>query len=87
LNTDDPVPSTNEALPNSVIYDVTNHPERLQFVPLEGDSMHSWPVAFLGKHWKTYVSRSDGRVALLRPTHDMPYQGKGTIISGEDVTV
>lgn len=37
LNSDDPVPSTNDPLPNSVTYDVTYAEERKKFVPLPGN--------------------------------------------------
>ncbi|KAG7366847.1 hypothetical protein IV203_029517 [Nitzschia inconspicua] len=46
LNTDDPVPTTNDPLPNCYCLDVTNAPEREEFVPPPGDSMHSWPLAY-----------------------------------------
>ncbi|KAG7352788.1 hypothetical protein IV203_008836 [Nitzschia inconspicua] len=46
LNTDDPVPTTNDPLPNCYCLDVTNAPEREEFVPPTGDSMHSWPLAY-----------------------------------------
>jgi hypothetical protein len=50
LNTDDPVPTTNDPLPYCYCLDVTNAPEREEFVPLPGDSMHSWPLAYFT--WK-----------------------------------
>ena len=46
LNTDDPVPTTNDPLPNCYCLDVTNAPQRDTFVPLPGDSMHSWPCKY-----------------------------------------
>lgn len=52
LNTDDPVPTTNDPLPNCYCLDVTAAPERNTFVPLPGDSMHSWPVAYFARHFK-----------------------------------
>lgn len=54
LNTDDPVPTTNDPLPYCYCLDVTKAPEREEFVPLPGDSMHSWPLAYFA--WK------DGKV-------------------------
>jgi hypothetical protein len=51
LNTDDPVPTTNDPLPNCVCFDVTNDPQRADFVPPPGDSMHSWPVAYFARHF------------------------------------
>ena len=44
LNTDDPVPTTNDPLPFCSCLDVTDAPERKDFMPPPGDSMHSWPV-------------------------------------------
>ena len=48
LNTDDPVPSTSEPLRHAVTYDVTTAAARRAFVPLPGDSLHSWPAAYYG---------------------------------------
>lgn len=48
LNTDDPVPSTSEPLQHAVTYDVTEAAARRTFVPLPGDSLHSWPAAYYG---------------------------------------
>lgn len=52
LNSDDPVPTTNDPLPNCYCLDVTNAPERDSFIPLPGDSMHSWPLAYLARHFQ-----------------------------------
>lgn len=49
LNTDDPVPSTNEPLPNCYCVDVTQAPERKIFELPEGESMHCWPVAYYAR--------------------------------------
>ena len=43
LNTDDPVPTTNEPLSVAVNYDVTKSASKNGFTPGPGDSMHSWP--------------------------------------------
>ena len=51
LNTDDPVPTTNDSLPLCYCLDVTDAPERRDFVPLPGDSMHSWPLAYFARHY------------------------------------
>ena len=52
LNTDDPVPTTNDPLPNCCCIDVTNTKQKENFVPLPGDSgMHSWPVAYFARHY------------------------------------
>ena len=45
LNTDDPVPSTALPLNHAANFDITANKERASFVPLEGDSLHSWPAA------------------------------------------
>lgn len=43
LNTDDPVPSTNTPLANSVCYDITDiRPKEISFG-------HDWPVAYYGR--------------------------------------
>ena len=36
--------------------EVTAAEERKSFIPLKGDSMHSWPVAFYGKNWLTKIN-------------------------------
>jgi hypothetical protein len=46
LNTDDPVPTTNEPLPYCYCLDITEAKERDEFVPPPGESMHSWPLAY-----------------------------------------
>jgi len=50
LNTDDPVPSTALPLRHAVNFDITDNTERASFVPLDGDSLHSWPAAWYGMH-------------------------------------
>ena len=47
LNTDDPVPLA-RATEHAVTYDVTGAAARRTFVPLPGDSLHSWPAAYYG---------------------------------------
>lgn len=51
LNTDDPVPSTNDSLPLCYCIDVTDAPQKKDFVLLPGDSMHSWPLAYYIRHY------------------------------------
>ncbi|VEU43933.1 unnamed protein product [Pseudo-nitzschia multistriata] len=51
LNTDDPVPTTNDPLSNCYCLDVTEAPEKQDFVVLPGDSMHSWPVAYFARYY------------------------------------
>jgi len=50
LNTDDPVPSTNDPLPFCAVLDVTQSCKRDTFVPPNGDSMHAWPVAYFSRY-------------------------------------
>lgn len=53
LNTDDPVPSTNDPLPNCqpFVIDVTNVKEKESFVLPPGESnYHCWPVAFFANY-------------------------------------
>jgi hypothetical protein len=60
LNTDDPVPTTNEPLPFCYCLDVTKSLKRDNFIPLQGDSMHSWPLAYYIRHYyNTYSSKSN----------------------------
>ena len=51
LNTDDPVPTTNDPLPNCFTVDVTQAAERNKFIPPPGDSMHSWPLAYFTRYF------------------------------------
>ena len=66
LNTDDPVPSTNDPISMGHVYDITSAESRKSFTPLPGDSMHSWPVAFYGRTWTTKLNE-DG--SLYHPVH------------------
>ena len=66
LNTDDPVPSTNDPISMGHVYDITSAESRKSFTPLPGDSMHSWPVAFYGRNWSTKLNE-DG--TLFHPVH------------------
>ena len=52
LNTDDPVPSTNEACKECHCFDITECGDRDSFVPLPNDNMHSWPAAFYGLNYR-----------------------------------
>eukprot|EP01035_Chromulina_nebulosa_P020457 gene20457-26543_t len=73
VNTDDPVPTTNEPLPYAVTYDVTDSESRKFFVPRTGDSMHSWPVMYLVRNWKT---ETDSKGRLTQPTHQNNPRGR-----------
>jgi hypothetical protein len=77
LNTDDPVPSTNEPLSKAIVYDITASESRKLFIPLKGDSMHSWPVAYYGRQWETKLNE-DG--TLFHPLHTSDTL-RGTVIS------
>lgn len=65
MNTDDPVPTTNEPLPNCCCIDVTNASQRQNFVPLPGDSMHSWPVAYFARHYQKPSTLERGLVIRI----------------------
>ena len=77
LNTDDPVPSTNEPCEQCAVFDITSCKAREDFVPLPEDNMHSWPAAFYGLNFhagrrigSTLASRSHalhprGRVSYI----------------------
>lgn len=69
LNTDDPVPFTNDPLPNCYCYDITNTKERRNFTPLSGDNMHSWPVAYFARYYKKLNKRR-------YDTHDILQRGQ-----------
>mmetsp|Transcript_8507 Transcript_8507/g.14102 ORF Transcript_8507/g.14102 Transcript_8507/m.14102 type:complete len:357 (+) Transcript_8507:31-1101(+) len=72
LNTDDPVPSTNNALPHCYCIDITQAPQRRTFVLPEGETtMHCWPVAYMARHvvGGSGVGGSSNNNGVL-PTHD-----------------
>jgi len=50
LNTDDPVPSTNEPLSLCTTYDVTGAQERNDFELPENESMHCWPLVYFARY-------------------------------------
>jgi len=50
LNTDDPVPTTNDPLPLCACVDVTGAPERESFVLPEGETMHCWPLVYFARY-------------------------------------
>ena len=50
LNTDDPVPSTNEPLSLCTTYDVTGAPERDGFKLPKNESMHCWPLVYFARY-------------------------------------
>ena len=63
LNTDDPVPTTNNPLELAYTIDVTNSEQKKLYQPKNGDSMHSWPVKYLASNWRTEVDK-EGRVVM-----------------------
>lgn len=64
MNSDDPVPSTNEPLRRAVTYDVTFAGARADFSPLPGDSLHSWPAAWYGANAAALLAQTG-----LTPAH------------------
>eukprot|EP00555_Chaetoceros_dichaeta_P008168 CAMPEP_0198273936 /NCGR_PEP_ID=MMETSP1447-20131203/58485_1 /TAXON_ID=420782 /ORGANISM="Chaetoceros dichaeta, Strain CCMP1751" /LENGTH=390 /DNA_ID=CAMNT_0043967829 /DNA_START=11 /DNA_END=1183 /DNA_ORIENTATION=+ len=50
LNTDDPVPTTNDPLPLCACVDVTGVLERESFVLPEGETMHCWPLVYFARY-------------------------------------
>jgi hypothetical protein len=66
MNTDDPVPFTNEPLKYCYCYDITNTKERHAFIPLHGDNMHSWPVAYFARYYNKLNKRCDNHDILPR---------------------
>lgn len=77
LNTDDPVPTTNEAIEGAFTYDITSAEEKKLFVPLSGESFHSWPVAYLASHWHT---DTDVEGELLFPSNEQEPRGVTVIV-------
>lgn len=73
LNSDDPVPTTNEPLPLAYTFDVTNSLAKNEYRPQVGDSMHSWPIVFLAQTWETVV---DNKGNLIMPTAETEPKGE-----------
>ena len=69
LNRDDPVPTTNDPLPAAYTIDVTNSKLREAYKLTEGESMHSWPVAYLAETWRTEVDNK-GNIVDPTPTQE-----------------
>ena len=66
LNTDDPVPTTNDPLPLCSCVDVTGAEERKSFVLPEGETMHCWPLVYFARYgYKKETSISDNDVRLV----------------------
>lgn len=76
LNTDDPVPSTNDPISMGYVYDITSAESRKSFTPLPRDNMHSWPVAYYGRQWKTQLNE-DG--SLHHPVHTIK-NARGAVV-------
>jgi hypothetical protein len=55
LNSDDPVPTTNEPIPKAVVVDVTAAASKQLYKPASDHSMHDWPVVWLSQNWETQV--------------------------------
>ena len=70
VNTDDPVPATNEPLSRALNYDVTAAASRASFDPLPGDSLHSWPAAWFGANARTLLGDAKGALPRHPPSGD-----------------
>lgn len=77
LNTDDPVPTTNDPLPNCYCVDVTKAPERQSFLLPPQETMHCWPVAYYAKYGYQSKTDDDGRIAFFK--HDETHE-RGTVL-------
>lgn len=69
LNTDDPVPTTNNPLSKCYCIDVTRAPERDVFDLPKGESMHCWPLAYFSRHG--YHCDRDTHGSVIVPQHDI----------------
>ena len=78
LNTDDPVPTTNDRIQNAFTYDVTHSKLKKLFVPSPGDSFHSWPVEYLIAMWTTDANQ---RGEILEPS--VVTEPKGGVVEVE----
>mmetsp|Transcript_23808 Transcript_23808/g.36730 ORF Transcript_23808/g.36730 Transcript_23808/m.36730 type:complete len:296 (+) Transcript_23808:103-990(+) len=79
MNTDDPVPTTNDPLPNCAVIDVTNCNERKKFALPEGETMHTWPLVYFARH-VLHNQDVEGRIRL--PLHsDDDMFGRGSILT------
>lgn len=74
LNTDDPVPTTNEPLPLCACIDVTGAPERNAFELPPNESMHCWPLVYFARYGST---NSAGKL-LLHGKDGNPLRGTVT---------
>jgi len=54
LNTDDPVPTTNDPLPLCACVDVTGSSDRDEFVLPENETYHCWPLVFYARNKDGY---------------------------------
>lgn len=68
LNTDDPVPTTNDPLPNCYCVDVTSAPERDSFELPQDETYHCWPVAHYARHGYRLERTKNGNIVY--PRHD-----------------
>jgi hypothetical protein len=77
LNTDDPVPSTNEPLDLCATWDVTGVPEReKEFVLPENETMHCWPVVYFAR----YVCQKSAGKVLMHGQDGAPERGSVTFL-------
>lgn len=77
LNTDDPIPFTNQPLQNAYTIDVTNSLERKEFQLHTKETMHSWPVEYYALHWKNDL---DPRLQNSHATHEDHPRGSVRVV-------
>jgi hypothetical protein len=77
LNTDDPVPSTNEPLDLCATWDVTGAVEREEeFVLPENETMHCWPLVYFAR----YVCKKNAGRVLIHGQDGVPERGSVTFL-------
>ena len=73
LNTDDPVPTTNDPLRLCSCVDVTGATERESFILPDGETMHCWPLVYFAR----YGYKKEG--AILDNNVRLMYHGEGNV--------
>lgn len=75
VNTDDPVPFTNDPLPHVMNFDITASEARKSFTPLPNDNMHSWPAAYYGLYWKNKINPNSMKAEFPSKFDDKTQRG------------